>query len=131
MSENRLDCRDRNECLWQPCGQNGKCINLDRGQTYRCECDGGYSCQNCTCDNLGEWGYGNSIKLSLEAWIAIISCVLAYIRKNENSIRLTIFFYSLLEIDLKSGFPFNFLFIITLSNIIEIKLDFTNLFSNQ
>lgn len=82
MTENRLECKDKNECLWQPCGHRGKCINLENGHTYQCECEGGYTCTNCTCDNLGEWGIGNTIALGKEAWAAIILSVMAYISKN-------------------------------------------------
>ena len=82
MTENRLSCDDKNECLWQPCGLHGKCINLEHGLTYQCECDGGYTCTNCTCDNLGEWGIGNSISFGKEAWAAIFLSIIAYISKN-------------------------------------------------
>ena len=93
MTENRLDCRDKNECLWQPCGQRGKCINLENGLTYQCECEGGYTCTNCTCDNLGEWGIGNTIALGRGAWAVIIVCALSYMSKKNDKLRKPTLFY--------------------------------------
>lgn len=93
MTENRLECRDKNECIWQPCGHRGKCINLEHGLTYQCECEGGYTCTNCTCDNLGEWANGNTIGLGREAWAAIVLSILAYISKKKKQFSLDFFIF--------------------------------------
>lgn len=81
MTPDRRDCEDRNECLWQPCGHRGKCTNLDRGQTYLCECEQGFTCTNCTCDTYDPLREGRSISIGREAIAAIICCLLAYLSK--------------------------------------------------
>lgn len=48
-----ISLSDYDECFNSPCQNGGTCINTFGG--YRCECNYGYSGQNC---HLGKWKLG-------------------------------------------------------------------------
>ncbi|XP_035701024.1 neural-cadherin isoform X3 [Folsomia candida] len=71
MSPDEKRCEDRNECLDNPCLNNGVCSNREVPYRYYCECPPGYWGQNCEL-----YQEGQILTLSMGALAAILVCLL-------------------------------------------------------
>merc|ERR1712223_1963601 len=65
-------CVDRNECLDNPCRNNGQCINRDTAERYTCLCQSGYSGNNCELMQEEQ-----ILRLSMGALAIILLCLLS------------------------------------------------------
>lgn len=84
MTEDRLSCEDKDECLDEPCGYAGECVNLPEGRGHTCLCrEGSLECHNCSCVDVGAGARmtNTSLSLGLEALLIILACLAVYLRK--------------------------------------------------
>lgn len=70
-------CINENECLWQPCQNGGRCIDLNPPRKYECKCPFGYTGMNCELELLAS----GVLTPSRDFVIAIIICVSTLICK--------------------------------------------------
>jgi hypothetical protein len=88
--------KDINECLTDPCKNNGTCLNFDGG--YNCSCSYGYKGKNCEipkCD-LVNCKNGATCAVDNKKWQC--NCVKYYFGKlgiNKLMIFITHFFYAI------------------------------------
>lgn len=81
ITANRLDCEDRNECDWHPCGRGGKCYNIPNGGGYYCDClVDNFRCDNCTCDEGPRLQRQAAIGIGNDAILIIVLCIVFYMR---------------------------------------------------
>lgn len=112
MTGNRLNCEDKNECEWNPCGLGGSCFNIDEGRGWMCHCPQGFKCNNCSCDgDIVGSQIDPYLTFSVPAVAIIIACVLAQLSKNQTLSRNTtsIPSFSFPPFPLQSRFLSNFL----------------------
>ena len=69
-------CVDRNECLDNPCRNNGQCINRDTVERYTCLCPTGFSGNNCELMQEEQ-----ILRLSMGALAIILLCLLSILSK--------------------------------------------------
>ncbi|CAB4065532.1 Neural-cadherin [Lepeophtheirus salmonis] len=65
-------CVDRNECLDNPCQNNGQCVNRDTAERYICHCPSGFSGSNCELMQEEQ-----ILRLSMGALAIILLCLLS------------------------------------------------------
>ena len=75
-------CVDRNECLDNPCRNNGQCINRDTVERYTCLCPTGFSGNNCELMQEEQ-----ILRLSMGALAIILLCLLSILSKDNSIIK--------------------------------------------
>ncbi|QQP57284.1 Uncharacterized protein FKW44_002211 [Caligus rogercresseyi] len=70
-------CVDRNECLDNPCQNNGQCVNRDNAERYVCHCPSGFSGTNCELMQEEQ-----ILRLSVGALAIILLCLLSILSKS-------------------------------------------------
>lgn len=81
MAGHRLECQDKDECVYQPCGLGGKCINLDYGYGWQCQCPERFTCTNCSCSEELDLLPARSFGITSGALAIILACLFAYLSK--------------------------------------------------
>ena len=112
-------CVDRNECLDNPCRNNGQCINRDTVERYTCLCPTGFSGNNCELMQEEQ-----ILRLSMGALAIILLCLLSILSKwnsIQKQINCMINIRAFVFILLISP-PFIYFFITTIHHIIFMIL---------
>lgn len=70
-------CINENECIWNPCQNGGRCVDLNPPRKYECKCPFGYTGMNCELELLAS----GVLTPSRDFLIAIIICATTLICK--------------------------------------------------
>lgn len=70
-------CVNENECLWHPCQNGGRCVDLNPPRKYECKCPFGYTGMNCELELLAS----GVLTPSRDFVIAIVICASTLICK--------------------------------------------------